>query len=291
MGFFEKKVHSLPATKRANPTVEEACRNFYITPVGFELENMRFELRRMAIALVGIPNKDHSSATFADKYLWGDNMQPRRTGSQMQIPAPKRGDPPLFPDIELDDAVLHFRCGDLINSDHPRYGFMKFSGYSKHISPAARTIGIVTQPFDGVGQQRGRDDDQSTGDRCRLVVALFVKHLQERFPGAKIRIHNDRNETIPLTFARMIMANQTVISISKFGGFAGVATFGTAYIRKPDFHEAPNLWLLYPRIESITENVFLIEEPRLMASQCKDMWGKTGVAVLEWFMNDTVLYR
>ena len=55
--------------------------------------------------------------------------------------------------------------------------------------------------MDNVGYKR---------NRCRALISAFVDYLQSRFPKARITIRNDPNETIALTYARMIMANQSM---------------------------------------------------------------------------------
>jgi hypothetical protein len=243
-------------------------------------------LRRMAVALVGIPSSaDHPARQWA-----ADHLEDRARAPFMQVAA-ALDDAPLYKNVELDDAVLHFRCGDLISSTHPAFGFMKFGSYSRHLDKKSiQTIGIVTQPFDADAQVRRYDGGQSNKDKCRRVVYAFVEHLQNEFPQAKISIRNDAKETIALTFARMIMARQVVIGISSFGVFPAVATFGQAYIRRPDYARAPNRWLLNnPSIDSVAPYVQLVDEPKLMAVTCKNKWSATnGTAVLNWFQNYTM---
>lgn len=248
----------------------------------------------MAIALVGIPYAGHSAQQWAEENLWQPSATNISNNNQlpytMQLPNPSRDSRPLYPGIELDDVVLHFRCGDLIESNHPSFGFMKFESYSRHLLPNVTSIGIVTQPLngDGTAQLRLRDRGKRRRERCIIVVHAFVEHLQTHFPAARVSIRNNANETIALTFARMIMAKQTVVGITTFGVFPAVATFGMAYIRRPDFLRCPNRWLLRPDVETIVDNVKLIDEPRLMAVQCKRLWGNDGALVLQWFQDYTM---
>jgi len=267
------------------PTQQQACSDYKSVPVGFRWKDMVFDMRRMAIAMVGIPSPDHPSAKWAEDNLWiSDFGNTHKHGrDEMQLAHPQKGDDPLFPDVQLDDAVLHFRCGDIIASNHPSFGFMKFGSFSRHISAQAKRIGIVTQPFTVNAQKRNAEGGAWKMERCKLVVYSFVEHLQKRFPDAEVSIHNDANETIALTFARMIMANQTVIGITSFGVFPGVTTFGSGYIRKPDYIKAPNRWLLTSPIVERVNDLYLVEEPRLMAGPLKRMWGRNGSAVLDWF--------
>ena len=275
------------------PTKQEACGNFDRCSIGHMLPIIRFELRRMAVALVGVPHPKHPSATFAERYLWNDSNDSSFRTNTMKLQVPARGEPSLIPNVELDDVVVHFRCGDLMASSHPGFGFMKFSAFSKRISPEANSIGIVTQPFKKGGHQnREKDTTSSKQERCRVVVMELVNFLAQRFPATRIRVHNGPNETIALAYARMIMANQTMAGITTFGVFPVVAAFGTGYIRKPNFSRAPSQWLVkQPPLERVTDNIVLMKEPnRLMAGKVRSMWEQENGqgAVLEWFKNDTI---
>ena len=178
------------------------------------------------------------------------------------------------------EGCLHFRCGDLIGSNHLSFGFMKFGSFSRHLPRDVRTIGIVAQHFDPSGQTRLYDGEA----KCKQVVLAFVDFLQQEFQEATISIRNDTKETITLTYAHMVMAEHVVVGTSSFGAFPAVATCRTGYIRKPDYPKAPNRWLLYtPSIEEVVDNVKMVEEPKMMAVQCQKRWGKDGSAVIDWF--------
>lgn len=293
MGWFPRTVHTLPPQNRTHPSVGAACCGYKHIQIGWQLDHMRYELRRMAVALVGIPYAGHPAEQWADENLWNTNDSGNDASSRgeivHQLPTPQRDDPPLYPNVDLDEAVLHFRCGDLISSDHPSFGFMKFASFSRHLPRNVTSIGIATQPFDRDAQTRRADGGDGNKARCRRVVLLFVQHLEREFPAARITIRNDSTETIALTFARMIMARDVVIGITSFGVFPGIATFGTGYVRHPDYNRAPNRWLLKPFVEDVVDNVRLITEPRLMAGTCKYSWPvDNGTKVLEWFQNYTL---
>ncbi len=278
-GFFPAVEHVVPLQDRQRPTVPEACTHFNQIALGYKIPAMRYDMRRMALALVG---EDVATMAGLNTSFYSDAPP---DGAVMQLPVDLTK--PLYPHTELDDVVLHFRCGDLINSDHKSFGFISFHSFSRHISSDARLIGIVTQPFDTQeAQMRPLEQTDLHTDRCRLVVTQFVQHLEERFPQARVRIRNDANETIALTFARMIMAQQIVSPISTFSVVPALATFGTGYIREPDFEKAPNWFLLHPNVSTLVDNVHLIQEPVLMAAELKKLWGDDGSAVLEWFQND-----
>jgi hypothetical protein len=282
------RVSSSHTSSHKNTTIEQACGNYDKCPIGHMVHSIRYELRRMAVALVGIPHENHPAAAFADRYLW--NTLWKNPYDTMQLSVPARGEPPLIPGVVLDDVVLHFRGGDIFNSNHPGFGFMKFSAFSKHISSDAKSIGIVTQPFDTSGQYRKGDATAEKRERHRIVVMALVDFLVEKFPQARVTIHNGRSETIALAYARMVMANQTIVGITTFGVFPAIACFGTGYIRKPDYKKGPNQFLINPPIDQLADNVVLIEEPnRLMAGTVRAMFKRpTGQElVLEWFKNDT----
>jgi hypothetical protein len=224
----------------------QACRAYNQVPLSLMHRQIRYNLRVMAIALVGIPAPDHASAQFAKTHLWptaGSPIRPTEDSilaGEMHLSAPLETDLPLLDSstsserfaTSLDDAVIHFRCGDLMNSGHGEFDFLTFKGYTRYISPEARTIGILTQPFSfsnvtasGVSstnaQVRLYDVAGPNADRCRIVVTALVEYIQERHPKARITVHNGSNETIASTFARMIMANQTIAGTSSsFGLFA-----------------------------------------------------------------------
>jgi hypothetical protein len=265
-------------------SVQEACVPYDQISIGYYLEDMQYEFRTMALALVG----DVAATELLASPLPPFNKQ--NTNNQYQLEkfsTPSSRKTPLFPKTELDEAVLHFRCGDLIGINHPGFGFMKFASYSRHLHSSTKTIGIVTQPFNETGQHRKTDGGRIRREKCYKVVMAFVDHLQEAFPAAKITIRNSADETIALTFARMIVAKQTVIGITSFGVFAGLASFGDAYIRLPDFAKAPNQWLLQMG-HQLPSNIHLIQEPKLMASVCKQRWGTDGALILGWFQNYTL---
>jgi hypothetical protein len=255
------------------------------------LQEMQHDLRRMAIAMVGIPHPNHASARYAEQHLWSSSSQQRH----WQLPTTQRDTPPLYPGVELDDAIIHFRCGDLMNLKHAGYAFLKFNDYVHYISPEARTIGIVTQPFGKTGQQRLIDEE--TSQRCEMAVMALVDYIQERHPHAQIRIHNDANETIALTYARMIMANQSNAGgISSFGVFAPMANFGTGYVRYPVLAKEPNRWLRdLQTVESIRviaqPDIVLYETPKMLpVASVRSSFERdpTGTWVLEWMRNDTM---
>jgi hypothetical protein len=283
-GWFPSKKHSTWFYDSLNMTELQKCnlvKKQVQSALAERVSDIQYDLRRLAVALVGIPSIDHPSYRYAQSHFWPEIVEAK--SSIHSIATPQQGDSPLFPGLELDDVVLHFRCGDLIYSDEPRYGFMTFDAYARQISPQAQSIGIVTESFDAKGQHRQADNGRVTRDRCRLVVDAFVEHLQQRFPNAQVRIRNGPEETVALAYARLIMANQTVTSLSTFAFFPAVAAFGKALVKRPS---PKNLggWLVKLKSAGKAENIEFFDEPDwLSTKQCKRMWGDDGSAVLQWF--------
>jgi len=293
-------------TETVDYNKDDVCKTIDDCPIGYMYPHIRHELRRMAVALVGIPKQEHSTSAEVKQWLLSLSPEQEENEKMMDLELPVLAvdsggtsmrllsSPPLYSEVELDDAILHFRCGDLMNSNHPRFGFMKFESFAKHISPSARSIGIVTQPFDENSQTRAWDRGSEKRNRCRIVVGAFVEYLQERFPEARIRLHNSPDETIALTYARLVLANQTIAGISTFGVFPAIASFGTGYIRLPDARSETNKWLLNPRLDSLVDDLVLMEEPNiLMVRQVRDLWERPDgeSLILEWFRNSSIVYE
>jgi hypothetical protein len=287
------------------PSAGEGCSTYNRCPIGYLLGDMRYELRRMAIALVGVPNDgaDHPSAAWAEQHLWtnnDDNNNSSSTRNQYQLLPPKRDDAPLFPNVELDEAVIHFRCGDVVNSNHKSYGFMKFKDLSRYLSPESRSIGIVTQPVRKVAQQRRKSDEGTVQrERCSILLDSLVEYLGQNFPrSTRITVRNDPSESVALAYARMIMANQTVAGMSSFSVFALVSGFGTGFLRRPGNPSGPYRWV-DPRgdgstsgksVDQLVDNVVLTAAPNvLLAPVNKFLWdtGRQDM-VLSWFWNETM---
>jgi hypothetical protein len=273
---------------------KDICENIDRCPIGYMFPQVQDELRRMAVALVGVPETNHPISSTVSTWLF--EQQAEGSGYTMHLPLPDlRLQPPLYPGIALDDTIVHFRCGDLMASNHPRFGFLKFGAFAKYISSEARSIGIVTQPFDSHAQSRAWDSNAVKRNRCRIVVLDFVKYLQDRFPHSRVHIHNSPNETIALTYARMVMANQTIAGISTFGVSPAMASFGTGYIRIPDENSATNGWLVNPRLDQLMKNnkLVLMKEPNiLMVRQVKRLWEEPDGQnkILAWFRDSSITF-
>jgi hypothetical protein len=215
-------------------------------------QDIIFELRRMAIALVGTLGLDHPAHSWAEHHLWQENnTMVQYNNKKMQLPTPQKYDRPLLSNIEIDDVAFHYRCGDIMESKNKWYGFMKFRSYSKRLASEVQqlqqhnhfySIGIVTQPFLGI-QGRKQDQSKNAVDKCRKVLYAFKTFLQEQNytyieydknsgrPIAKkvrVTIRNSNKDFITTAYARLIMARHAVVAgNSWFAHFAGLASFAT----------------------------------------------------------------
>lgn len=287
------------------------CGPYSRFPTSRMAREIQYDFRRMAIGLVGVPYPKHPSGAFAQTHLVGVEQQEAnadgdinkidavwKTNAAMQAPVDQ--DNPVFPkgSIELDDVVIHFRCGDLMDSDHPNFAFVRFQTYMQHISPQAKSIGILTQPFrkftesgkNEAVQTRDYDDSDTVRDRCQTVVLALVHDIQEQHPNSRISIHNGPSETIALAYARMVMANQSIAAVSTFGVFPVIASFGTGYLHRPSGGPFPNGWLFDPRVDEFASNVRLFDNgDYIMVKDIKNLWETQGQdGVLAWFRNHTV---
>jgi hypothetical protein len=191
---------------------------WYDAPILFLLPFIRDDFRRMAVGLVGAPasDPDHPAHAYmlSRKDDYGDSFQP------------------LLSDIEIDDAAIHFRCGDIMLSENWfMFHFLKFRFFANRIPVnSTKSIGIVTQPFHNQSTTQKRPLDaknEFASNLCMDVVLSFQQYLQHRFPSARVSIRNGPGETIALSLARLVMARYAYAAPdSTFSVFPVLATFG-----------------------------------------------------------------
>ncbi|KAL7477830.1 hypothetical protein ACHAW6_003622 [Cyclotella cf. meneghiniana] len=235
------------------PTEEEACSNSYQTiRLDFMIDEIRNDIRKMAVTMLGSrQNKTHPS-----------------------VPIDQ---PPLMPNIGIDDVAIHLRCGDVMGgANRIDFGMMKFTEYKKWISKDARTVGIVTHPFES---ERNRPVDRRKVNECRTVTYHLVNYLQGFLPSAKISIHNGLNETLPLTYARLAMADQSFTTLSSFGIFPVIGGFGKGYFQKGN--RGVNPFARY--LPDIYPDLIMMEAQVLTTSALK---GLDLQSILEWFVTE-----
>jgi hypothetical protein len=248
--------HSWPYTGTL-PTQVQACTPKYPQiRVDKMADQITDRVRNMAVTLVG-----SSDAT-------------RR---HAEVPLDQ---PPLIPNVVLDDVVIHFRCGDIMGGGRRTdFGMIKFMEYLKWISPEARSIGILTQPFDA---SRNRRVDRGRVSSCRNATYLLVETLQGFLPETRIAIHNGPNETLPLAYARLVMANQSFTTLSSFGIFPVIGTFGHGYFQRGNRGVNPFANFL----PELMPNLHMMTAPVLTMGAMRNM---NLTSILEWLSTPEAL--
>lgn len=182
----------------------------------------------------------------------------------------------MFGEVVFDEVAIHFRCGDVLNLTNPRgdYGFTRYPEFKKRISQSARSIGIVTQSFD---KSRNRERDSKYTDDCRKLVVVLVEKLRDDFPTATTTIRNGPGETITLAYARLAVAEQTIIGLSSFGAFPILADYGTSYFELGRL--LVNKWLNF--VPEIMNSMVVMKNSDFLRNR---MVMKKGINfTLDWF--------
>jgi hypothetical protein len=289
-------------TRKNRTLQEEACAPFWGAVLDHVYRDMQADLRRMAHGLLRVNGSSGGGTTATAASTVRVLAAVAAVAAAPSLPSSPKfvphlpNEPPLYKNIDiLDDAVIHFRCGDLLDSDLAGYGFWTFDGYVRHISSAARRIGILTQPFAENNrthlQQRYLDNaDAIQNGRCKTLALALQDYIQERHPLATVSIHNNAQETIALSTARLVLANQSIGGRSTFSVFPIVATYGTGYYLQPQ-SLTPCSWLgrldthLLLDPDTRRQSVILFDEPhQKIGSHVSRLWDTNGTeAVLDWF--------
>ena len=243
------------------PTEEVACTDRYpFIRVDLMANVIRDDIRRMAIALVGSRNG---------------------VAQNQAYPMIDHGQAPLVPNVTLDDVVIHFRCGDVMGgARRGDFGMIQFSEYKRWINPSStHRVGIVTQPFDS-NMLRGKD--RGKADACKRATYLLVDYLQGfLLPNTTISIHNNENETLPLAYARLAMAKQSFTSLSSFGIFPIIGTFGHGYFQQGNYGVNP----FSKFIPDLLPNVHMMTAPVLSTGAMYNKIQNHSLdEVLDWFV-------
>jgi hypothetical protein len=200
------------------PDPDRACSNVYAKlPLHHLAHEMQRDMQSIAIAMLGSRNFNIT----------------RDVQEKVKKLEKRLGDRHGYPrtNVDIDDAAIHFRCGDVFGGTNKDvYGLIKFREYSTRIPNATtRSIGIHTQPFNA---SLVREADQDSIDNCEKVVHVLVDYLQARYPNATITIRNTQDDTLPMSYARMTMAQYTITSMSTFGIFPAIGSFGEGFYQK-----------------------------------------------------------
>lgn len=233
-------------------TEDYVCNGVFGAPIEAMALQIQDEMRKMAVILVGTQND-------------GIRVHP-------DIPPETR---PLIDNVRLDDVVIHFRCGDVLGGRWRfDYGIMRFNVYKQLIPTNTSSIGIITQPFD---KSSNRGLDQGREDDCRRIVYSLVDYLKGFATNARISIHNGPNETLPLAYARMVMANHSISALSSFGIFPVIGTFGEGYFQRPPKS-------ITPFARDIPRQLHNVHEINADVLRMAHMINKSVDDLIDWFV-------
>eukprot|EP00956_Cyclotella_meneghiniana_P026950 scaffold59493_cov30-Cyclotella_meneghiniana.AAC.2 len=149
---------------------------------------------------------------------------------------------------DYDDAVIHLRLGDGLYStagDNEGKGVFPHATYINLLKQAEKekgtisSIGIVTAPFKG---SHLRNPDRAYTSLSEGIALDLIRALQLAFPTAEIRLHNDPDDTIIGSLARILHASKVAVcGCSTFCPYALLATDGIGYMYNPAGFQ--NLWV------------------------------------------------
>lgn len=227
---------------RPAPDDKSACSDrYYQLRIDSMAHEMQSDLRKLAVTLFG--------------------SQSDLGWSHPSVPPNQSA---MVPGVELDDVVIHFRCGDILGGvNRNDFGIIHFGEYLKWISNETSTLGIVTQPFNRTKFTRSADFSKARD--CRQVVTVLVGYLQSALPNTLIRVHNDPGQPLSVEYARMVMSKQLFVSYSSFGIFPAVATFGEGYFQKGNYGVNP--WANV--VPKLLPNLHMMEAHRKTSAQIR----------------------
>jgi hypothetical protein len=173
---------------------------------------------------------------------------------------------------DLDEATIHLRTGDIARQDNVLYGMVPFQLYTKLLPRTVKTIGIVTAPFQQARPAWGYGD----ADLNEAVVTAARDYIQKEFPNATVSIRNDDvNETMAMTYVRMVSANWSFCCPSTFCLFPALANIGESYIlQSPLFGGSPS-WI--DKVTESFQNIHYVNEPYVLSQK---LW--------QWNVSDIV---
>ena len=198
-----------------SPTQDQLCSSSdidlgnKIMPIEKMADQIRNDVRVMALQLIGSQTSD-----------------PKRTHPLIPLDVE-----PWIPNITPDDVVIHFPCYDDSNDwktekiRRNRVGMMRFKEYTKHILKNTKSIGVILE-----------HSRELSEDVCYRAGILLVEYLQSFYTKHPISISLYEDDTLPLQYARMAVAQQSFSSFSTFGMIPIIGTFGKGYFQPSDTH-------------------------------------------------------
>ncbi|KAG7353330.1 hypothetical protein IV203_009379 [Nitzschia inconspicua] len=132
---------------------------------------------------------------------------------------------PWFPDAKIDDVIVYLPCHDdvirgaaSVKESLSKSGLVHFTEYVPLIQKETETIGIITQ---------ARSENENGW--CRNASFQLVDYFREIFRDRPVVVSLYDQDPLPLQYARMAMAKQTIGSFSIFPLLAIMGSFGEGY--------------------------------------------------------------
>ena len=172
---------------------------------------------------------------------------------------------------DLDEAVIHIRVGDIGRRDDPRYGLIPFRVYTSRIPNTTKTIGVITAPY----RQDRRGKKLNDVELNEAVTVAAKNYIQRSFPDARVSIRNDDvNETMAMTYVRMVAAKWSFCGASTFCLYPALATAGESYIQRSLLYGHSPGWL--DKVTASFENIHYSAGKIITSSKLR-LWNTTKI--------------
>ena len=127
--------------------------------------------------------------------------------------------------------------------------------YTDLIPMTSNTIGVATAPYRQI-----RPGKFSIDAELNEAVTVVVRdYNQSKVPDARVSIRNDDvNETLAMTYVRMVAANWSFCSPSTFCLYPALATAGESYSLQSALYDSGRVWL--DTVAESFENVHYIKD-------------------------------
>lgn len=172
---------------------------------------------------------------------------------------------------DLDEAVIHLRTGDIGRLNDSKYGLVPFHVYTNLIPNNTKTIGVVTAPY----RQNRPGASYGDAELNQAVTEAARDYIQDRFPDARVSIRNDDvNETMAITYVRMVAAKWSFCGSSTFCLYPALATSGESYILQSPLYGGYRSWI--SKVAKSFENVHYIKGEIIFSSELRN-WKLTRI--------------
>jgi hypothetical protein len=267
-------------------------------PLVYMLPSMEYEMRRM-IGDLGV------GSVHPDPH------------AHLQLPSAIGTDRNVIKTDLTEDAVLHVRCGDVLEKGHDGYNFYKFIWYKQLIeqykskNKHVKSIGLITQPLFHTHHNRLKDASAIRRQRCNTLVVALKQYLSSLDGIDSVNIHNDAS--LVTTYKRLIQAPLLIGGSSSFIALPAIARANKiTYLVCPDYttSSSPNQWMrmnqgkddnklgtrkdlylqyYHQQMTKLEKRITWVEPPSKWVTSSKNLtqqWNNSDDTVLEWFLSE-----